>query len=514
MQPILSHHLSLTSCWASPQPQRVWRNMFFQTCIQSQTCSFWHTGGCQILHDVFLQILNRHGISFLLSEELSSSLPDSFDGFCPSPSVFAFELDAGEDDRPFRLWPAPLFPEAMCHDWDFMRLLWNTVHVPSPENTLPLSSQPRLCFLFDSWWLLLFPQLRYGLWSFEFSSSDQYEVLQLSSILNYSVVHCFEQFQGRTKPKQSEAEQSPVILTWKIRPFPWACRKLIIEHDPIERRSLGRRHSANWEWTNVRVLPPLHKLRLHGNARRSCEQFLFHVRIGQNSEHAAPRHTPLRGSERARREAPPTQTQSSHQAYRSRGKSFRPTIDRDVVSSSLYFAIATFLIQCVVRWGSADFEHTSVLKLTFHLWNSTESGNSPRCNSEIGKSRKINHTTVGISSTSLIQQSTSTLEAWYKYWRSLRFLSHFTFQLVSISRNVRSQFLRRRCQILWIVEQSRESSFSSTESFKNVSWSTHKNTVYHAAFPNRGKAWFWDSEFSTVDGKTWDIPELLPDSGS
>ena len=101
MQPILSHHFSLTSCWASPQPQRVWRNMFFHTCIQSQTCRFSHTGGCQILHDVFLQILNRHGISFLLSEELSSSLPDSFDGFCPSPSVFAFELDAVEDDRPF-----------------------------------------------------------------------------------------------------------------------------------------------------------------------------------------------------------------------------------------------------------------------------------------------------------------------------------------------------------------------------------------------------------------------------
>ena len=41
------------------------------------------------------------------------------------------------------------------------------------------------------------------------------------------------------------------------------------------------------------------------------------------------------------------QTQSSHQAYRSRGKSFRPTIDRDVLSSSIDFAIATSLIQCV-----------------------------------------------------------------------------------------------------------------------------------------------------------------------
>ena len=39
-----------------------------------------------------------------------------------------------------------------CHDWNCMSLLWNIVHVPSTENTLPLSFQRRLSFLF---WLLV-----------------------------------------------------------------------------------------------------------------------------------------------------------------------------------------------------------------------------------------------------------------------------------------------------------------------------------------------------------------------
>ena len=38
-----------------------------------------------------------------------------------------------------------------CHDWEYMSLLWNIIHVPSTENTFPLSSQRRLSFLFDAW---------------------------------------------------------------------------------------------------------------------------------------------------------------------------------------------------------------------------------------------------------------------------------------------------------------------------------------------------------------------------
>ena len=56
------------------------------------------------------------------------------------------------------------------------------------------------------------------------------------------------------------------------------------------------------------------------------------------------------------------------------GKSLLPVIGCDVTGSSIDFAISTSLIQCLVRWGSAVLEHTSVLKLTFQLWNSTESG--------------------------------------------------------------------------------------------------------------------------------------------
>ena len=74
---------------------------FFQTC-NSDTREDARTHMTE-----FLQTLNRHGISLFLSEELSSLLPDSFEDFCPSPSVcFAFEW--GEDDRTFRLWPSPL----------------------------------------------------------------------------------------------------------------------------------------------------------------------------------------------------------------------------------------------------------------------------------------------------------------------------------------------------------------------------------------------------------------------
>ena len=69
--------------------------------------------------------------------------------------------------------------ELVCHGWNYMSLLSNIVHVLSTQHNLTLCSPRRLSFLFDSWWLILFPQLRFGLWSFEFSSSDQYDVLQI-----------------------------------------------------------------------------------------------------------------------------------------------------------------------------------------------------------------------------------------------------------------------------------------------------------------------------------------------
>ena len=175
------------------------------------------------------------------------------------------------------------FQRPLSHDWNYMSLLLNIVHVSPTENTLSLSSQRRLSFLFDSWWQLLFPQLRSGLWSFEFSLSDQYEVSQTSWIIKNLSARFFERFLDRTKSTRSEAEQSPVILTCTILPRSHlkVCRLLIIEVDPIERRNLGRRHSANVYRTNLRVLIPIHKLPLHGNARRSCAQIVSLVRIGR-----------------------------------------------------------------------------------------------------------------------------------------------------------------------------------------------------------------------------------------
>ena len=177
----------------------------------------------------------------------------------------------------------------LIHDWNYMSLLSNIVQLLSTDSILPLPSQRELSFLFDCWSLLLSQQLRSGLWNFELSSFDQYEVLQMSSILNNSVVHCFEQFLGRTKPRESEADQNPAILTWKNPPGSHrnAFRSPIIELGPIERRNLGRRHSVSVYWTNLRVLVLLHKLRLHENARRSCKQFVSLVRIGRIFQHVA-----------------------------------------------------------------------------------------------------------------------------------------------------------------------------------------------------------------------------------
>ena len=76
------------------EPQLVWWNTSFCVCILFVTCSFDTREDVKHSHDVFvLQILYRHGMSLLLSEELS----------------FLF----GADDRPFGLWPLPLLPEAV-----------------------------------------------------------------------------------------------------------------------------------------------------------------------------------------------------------------------------------------------------------------------------------------------------------------------------------------------------------------------------------------------------------------
>ena len=60
-----------------------------------------------------------------------------------------------------------------------------------------------------------------------------------------------------------------------------------------------------------------------------------------------------------------------------------PRIDCDVLDSSIDFALSTSVIHDIVIWGFGVFAQTSVLKLTFQLSNSMESGNFARCSSEI-----------------------------------------------------------------------------------------------------------------------------------
>ena len=148
---------------------------------RSQTCSLGHMGGCQNLHDgFFTYILYRHGISLLLSEELSSLLPNVVEDLLSHRQSWPSNLVREQTIVLFVSDHCTSLLVLVCHDWNYMSLLLNIVHVLSTENTLPLSSLRRLSFLFNSRGLILFPQLRSGLWSFEFSSSDQYEVLQMS----------------------------------------------------------------------------------------------------------------------------------------------------------------------------------------------------------------------------------------------------------------------------------------------------------------------------------------------
>ena len=97
------HCHSSTSCWAFFLPQHVGNGICRHAHILSQTCKSDTRDGARIYMTDFLQNLKGHGIS-LSSNEFSCLLLDPCEGFCPSPSVcFAFQWDAREDDRPYRL---------------------------------------------------------------------------------------------------------------------------------------------------------------------------------------------------------------------------------------------------------------------------------------------------------------------------------------------------------------------------------------------------------------------------
>ena len=91
------------------------------------------------------------------------------------------------------------------HDWSFMSLRSNIVHLISTENILPPSYQRRLSFLFDRSFCTLKFRV-FIVWS-TWSLTDVFFL-----IFHNSVFHCFWHFLGRTKPRQSESEQNPAIF--------------------------------------------------------------------------------------------------------------------------------------------------------------------------------------------------------------------------------------------------------------------------------------------------------------
>ena len=249
----------------------------------------------------FFQNLNRHGIS-LLSFKFSFLLLDLCEDFCSSPSaLFCFRMGCGRRRSSFFVSDfCPCFQRLEGHDWNYMNLFWNIVHVLSIENILLLSSLRRLLFLF----------LTFGDWSsfhnivsdsdvFDFSSSDQYEVSLQFSIADSSVFHCFVQLLDHTRPSQSEVEQNSVIFDL---------------YNPSKIASEGISLTVNSAWShltskilNIVVLQThseqicetfllLHTLRLHGSTHKSCKQFVFFVRIGRISELVALRHVLFSGN--------------------------------------------------------------------------------------------------------------------------------------------------------------------------------------------------------------------------
>ena len=99
--------------------------------------------------------------------------------------------------------------------------------MPSTQNTLPLTSTQA---------------------NPEVSSSDHLINRSFTAVFIRTQLVCpfFERFLDRTKPGQSEAQQSPVTLTCTILLVSHlkVFRSLIIELDPIQRRNLGHRHAV------------------------------------------------------------------------------------------------------------------------------------------------------------------------------------------------------------------------------------------------------------------------------
>ena len=131
----------------------------------------------------------REGANNCLVQEGLSYTASTFGGYLPVSLCLCFRGKRGRS--PFLSLIASVSIRSI---WNCMSLLSNTVHVPSTDSILPLSSQRWLFSLFDSWLLFLIPLFRSVLWSFASSLSDQYDVLLMSSILNNFCCWLFRTF--------------------------------------------------------------------------------------------------------------------------------------------------------------------------------------------------------------------------------------------------------------------------------------------------------------------------------
>ena len=190
MQLILSHHLSSTSCWASPQPHHVWRNLLFQICIRIQTFVIKTHGRVPIITwriRTFSPRKFRHGFFPLVPRRAFTFAAWTFWGYLPVSLCLRFRGWRGR-------WSFLSLSSRICfqtrdHDENYTGLLPNIVQLLSTDSILPLSFLRWLVSLFfDSWLLLLSHLFRSGLWSFASSLSHQYDVLLMSSIWKSSVV--------------------------------------------------------------------------------------------------------------------------------------------------------------------------------------------------------------------------------------------------------------------------------------------------------------------------------------
>ena len=95
----------------------------------------------------------RSGILSLLQEGLLLLRSNLFERISQSVCVFAF--GTGEDD----------YLSCLCQtsdpDWNYMSLSSNIVQLPSTDNSLSLSCQRALSFVFDSWRLFTDPFLQH-----------------------------------------------------------------------------------------------------------------------------------------------------------------------------------------------------------------------------------------------------------------------------------------------------------------------------------------------------------------